>query len=283
MERRRGLAAVAVGTVLLFVAAAALMPKTFPFRRGSGATRFLSPDGSVVTDAALIALALITVAAAVMMQIFARKGSDSPPLSRRRPVWTQIVILLLVLWGTALVASLFDRDSDDARRPAPEATGPPGGAEGEPAQPESSQALGLLVTTGLVLVVAGSGTLLYLLSRQDRARRQASQEATGLVRQLQAAAREVEEATDPRSAVIACFERLELTLLQAGAARRASDTPFELVERALLQLDVPEVAARRLTSLYELARFSPHEVDGSMRNDAVGAFETIAAHLEGTT
>jgi hypothetical protein len=282
-KQRRGLGRLALGAAIavLFLVAAASMPKIFPFLRGSGEARLVRPDTPAVADVLLVVLALTIVATAVVVQFTVRRGSYVTPLSRRRPVWAQLLIVVVVIWATALAVSLLDRRDERASQPTPEATSGPAEALRSDEERESSRALGLLVTAGLLILVAGSGSLLYLIVRQDRARPPRVEEAHELGEELRASARRVQEATDPRSAVIACFERLELKFLERGVERRPSDTPFELIERALLRLAVPEAAVRRLASLFELARFSEREIDDYMRGEAVDALSEVASSLEG--
>ena len=70
------------------------------------------------------------------------------------------------------------------------------------------------------------------------------------------------------------------------AARPTQDavaaSPFaflEYVERALLSLDTSAAAVRRLTDLFEWARFSQHEPEPSMRDDAVDALVAVRDEL----
>ncbi|MFL5521942.1 MAG: DUF4129 domain-containing protein [Gemmatimonadales bacterium] len=42
------------------------------------------------------------------------------------------------------------------------------------------------------------------------------------------------------------------------------------------------MAARRLTALFERARFSPHEVDAAMKAEAIEAIESLQADLAAT-
>jgi len=66
-----------------------------------------------------------------------------------------------------------------------------------------------------------------------------------------------------------------------GWARRPSRAPFEYVEEALQELSVPPAPARTLTQLYEIAKFSRHRVDTSMRRRAIDALIAVRRALEG--
>jgi hypothetical protein len=87
--------------------------------------------------------------------------------------------------------------------------------------------------------------------------------------------------TDPdlRRAIIAAYARMEAALGAAGIRRHPAEAPLEYVERALLSLDTGADAVRRLTHLFEWARFSHHEPEPSMRDEAVDALVAVRDEL----
>lgn len=84
---------------------------------------------------------------------------------------------------------------------------------------------------------------------------------------------------DPRAAVIACYAAMEDSLARSGVARRASDSPQDLLERAAGSglLDGPH--ATDLTALFREARYSTHPMDTTHRDRAAAALDAIAAQL----
>ena len=90
--------------------------------------------------------------------------------------------------------------------------------------------------------------------------------------------------TDPdlRRAIIAAYARMESVLAAAGLPRHHAEAPLEYVERALLSLDASADAVRRLTDLFLWARFSQHEPEPSMRDDAVDALVAVRDELRAT-
>jgi hypothetical protein len=84
---------------------------------------------------------------------------------------------------------------------------------------------------------------------------------------------------DPRRAVVAAYARLERVLAANGVPRRAAETPDEYLPRVLDGLALDPVAAERLTQLFVRAKFSQHEVDSTMKEDAIGALEQIRDEL----
>jgi hypothetical protein len=84
---------------------------------------------------------------------------------------------------------------------------------------------------------------------------------------------------DLRRAIIAAYARMENTLAAAGIPRRPSETPLEFLARALQGLDASAGAVTRLTDLFEWAKFSQHEPDASMRDDAIDALVALRDEL----
>ena len=68
------------------------------------------------------------------------------------------------------------------------------------------------------------------------------------------------EPTDPRTAVIEAYVRMERVLAERELGRRASEAPREYLRRVLSRWGAPEDALTTLTELFEQARFSRHPV-----------------------
>jgi hypothetical protein len=85
--------------------------------------------------------------------------------------------------------------------------------------------------------------------------------------------------TDPRRAVIAAYARLERALAASGLPRRVQETPEEYVARVLVELTVDPRPVRRLTGLYEVAKFSHHDVSPVMKDQAIDALVQIRDEL----
>jgi hypothetical protein len=90
---------------------------------------------------------------------------------------------------------------------------------------------------------------------------------------------DLRNAPDLRSAIIAAYARMERALAAAGVPRQPSEAPLEYLERALLALDTSSAAVRRLTDLFQWARFSQHEPEPSMRDEAVDALVALRDEL----
>ena len=99
--------------------------------------------------------------------------------------------------------------------------------------------------------------------------------------EVMAGLEDLDEASDPRRAVIACWLRLERAVAEAGAPRRVAETPGELVARVLAEHRVRPGALARLTTLYREARYSTHAVDDDVRRSARAALDDVRRDLTG--
>ena len=88
---------------------------------------------------------------------------------------------------------------------------------------------------------------------------------------------------DLRRAIVAAYARMEIALAGAGLPRRPAEAPFEYLERALLALDTSAESVRRLTALFEWAKFSHHDPERAMRDEAVDALVAVRDELRKPT
>lgn len=84
---------------------------------------------------------------------------------------------------------------------------------------------------------------------------------------------------DPRRAIIAAYSAMEVSMSRAGMSRRDSEAPAEFVTRMLNKVAGVSRDLERLTHLFELAKFSDHEVDEEMRSGAIAALSGIRDRL----
>jgi len=84
---------------------------------------------------------------------------------------------------------------------------------------------------------------------------------------------------DPRKAVIACYSRMERSLASYGLPRRPFEAPEEYLGRVLEELQSGSPSARRLTRLFERAKFSEHSIDASMKDEAIDAVSKLRSEL----
>lgn len=84
---------------------------------------------------------------------------------------------------------------------------------------------------------------------------------------------------DPRRAVLRAYAIMESSLGASGVPRERAETALEYLGRTLRAPHLHGRSLRRLTALFERAKFSPHAIDQQMKQDAVGALERVAHDL----
>jgi hypothetical protein len=85
---------------------------------------------------------------------------------------------------------------------------------------------------------------------------------------------------EPREAIIACYAAMERELAHVPeAVPQDSDTPTEVLTRAVEHHALHADNAARLVNLFEEARFSSHVMNESHRETAVGVLQLVLAEL----
>ncbi len=216
---------------------------------------------------------------------------DRPPLPaggprRRHPLVTILFITVcgLILWG--LASNRFERRFREierrlhlAARSNPRQSGahhrggkvPKGGHAAQLQWAEVAVVLALLGALGVGAFVAGR-------RRPPPVSWQlASQAAVSAA--LDESLDDLRSEPDLRKAIIAAYARMERALAIAGIGRRPSEAPLEYLERALGQLETSAGAIQRLTHLFQWAKFSQHEPDPAMRDQAIDALVAVRDEL----
>jgi Domain of unknown function (DUF4129) len=132
----------------------------------------------------------------------------------------------------------------------------------------------------VVALVGGAGVFLLATRRTRRVPRPwrlRSQEAVSLA--LDESLDDLRNEPDLRRAIIAAYARMERALAQAGTPRLPAEAPMEYLQRALRDLDTSAGAMRRLTDLFEWAKFSQHEPEARMRDEAIDALVALRDEL----
>jgi hypothetical protein len=107
----------------------------------------------------------------------------------------------------------------------------------------------------------------------------ADDERVRLAKAVDRGRRALDGGDDPRTAVIACYAAMEESLAASGVARHASDSPRDLLERAVAGGPPARAAATVLTSLFREARYSTHPMTGAHRDRAATALAELADRL----
>jgi Domain of unknown function (DUF4129) len=152
----------------------------------------------------------------------------------------------------------------------------PGTDDPAPYEPTVSW-LPIAVVVGLVLAAAVAYVVAERRARRGRQSAEALAEQLALV--LDETLDDLRAVTDPRRAIIAAYARLERVLAANGVPRRAAETPDEYLPRVLHELELDPRAVERLTALFTRAKFSRHDVDAAMKEEAISALEHVRDEL----
>jgi hypothetical protein len=303
------LAAVVAVTFAARVVPAPDTPAT-PTEPGAGATRAL-----VVLSAVAVVVAAVALASAVRggrprvapdPPSLGPTGSTGASVSRRHLVgWAAFAALLV---ATVLVAGSIGGSNSPDRTPSPASPTADDGAarSGDTAPIETSPPSGEVGATRedlteLWTAAAIAGPVLVTLlilgaaaRRPVRARAEAwtaarAGDGAGTSQSLARAAEEglavvVAPNLPPREAIIASYAAMEDALRGApGAEPRDSDTPSEVLARAV-QLGVLRFeAAAPLVRLFSEARFSLHPMDERHRDEAADLLRRVRGDLGSDT
>jgi hypothetical protein len=138
-----------------------------------------------------------------------------------------------------------------------------------------------LAIGGVLALLAAGGSLILF----DRRRRVAPATATddddrrAILDALDLSLDDLRRDSDARRAIIAAYARMEQAFTAAGVPKQPSEAPHEFLARSLRELDASGEAAARLTELFELAKFSDHPINLSMRDEAIDALVEIRQEL----
>jgi len=262
-------------------------------------------SGSLVGVIAMLGVSLVMMAFAM----FARRsaapkaapyemadfGGGEPGRINRR--WLLIAFAVVVAWlGIFVAASQFQFQSDYAPQPpSPTSTEAPEGqpqpaAPSQPSQPRSDTFRVLVGATGVLLVLTVAATVITAVRHRSAlpavvmTGRPDAAEAVGPESLVVAAERGLAEvanpAREPREAIIACYAAMEEALAAApGSAPQASDTPSEVLARAVGNRTISTGAAAALVDLFAEARFSRHIMTEGHRDDAEQALRSVLGEL----
>jgi hypothetical protein len=158
-------------------------------------------------------------------------------------------------------------------QPPPEATP---GAEVTDYEPAFAW---LPVAIVVALVVLGIAALLVAEQRRRGPGRPTEDLAERIADVLDDTLDDLRAETDARRAIVAAYARLERVLAAHGVPRDPALTPEEYVGTVLGGLAVEERAVRRLTALFAEAKFSQHEIDAGMKDEAIDALVTVRDDL----
>lgn len=207
-------------------------------------------------------------------------GGEPKPRRWHGNVLVGVVFFSVVIAALVAVRKLRDGSGSD--------TGPPGALGQTPTSPEATGRVPLIdpasidwLVVGLVFLAAlvGFSILAAVLVRPKGRSLPELEAQKKLERMLDETLDDLRRERDPRRAVIAAYARMERSLGGYGLPRRPAEAPLEYLGRVLAELAGSAAAARRLTRLFERAKFSEHSIDVTMKEDAIGAVAAVRDEL----
>jgi len=270
------------GPVLLVLALVAIVSVAARGSTSSGSTASNAPGDTLLDTifSLLLLLAVAWVAISVFSVVRWREHEFSAP-KRRNDIRA---IATLLAFGFALALYVRERGWHLAFTPQQTPLDRSDGGAGVPgfdAGPDPGyrfQFAWLPVVAALALAALAVAALVIANRRANPSSAQAGL-AEELALTLDLSLDDLRAETDPRRAVIAAYARLERVLAAHGEPRQDADTPEEHLARVLEHLDVDRRAVRRLVDLFVQAKFSQHDVDAGMKDEAIGALEQVRDEL----
>jgi Domain of unknown function (DUF4129) len=280
-----------LATMLVALVALASTPSTY-----APGTVGASPTGAGGIVYTLILLALIADLVVLGLVLYVlrprrpRKRSDEdeghvyqPPPAHWAVKLLAVAFPLVILAGLILAvfaAHVPGTGLQSHPRPAapkvlvtPQPTPHPGLSEGGPSQPPVFTLTELLAAAILTLlavaIVVWKVRTRYTLQYDEPGRAQA------LAAIVDDSLEHVRREREPRRAVIVAYATMERLLAAYGFPRRAFEAPLEYLARVFQSQHVDAHALRTLTELFELAKFSHHDISLRMKEQAVSALTTI--------
>jgi hypothetical protein len=266
--------------VTLLLALVAVAARGRPLGRGAGSGGGLPFSFWDYTFTAVVILAVPALLAIVVAALIVRPEAGQRPSLRRR-LLRAVVLFALLAFFEFFVLRHLERSHFRLHVPTPQEpqTGPLAHSGHHRAATTRSLHFRwdeLAIVLGLLLV---AGVIAAARRTRPGAKRAFESAPETLAAALDESLDDLRADPDLRRSIVAAYARMERALAAAGVPRRPAEAPLEFLERTLLSLDASAEAVRRLTDLFEWARFSQHEPDPSMRDDAVDALVAVRDEL----
>ena len=266
---------------LVAVAAAGHAPSAGASRPSAPAPRLL--QDYIATLALLIMpLGLILIVwAALMARVYKDVPLKTPtayPIRRVPRPYIQIAILIAII-ALALRFHPFDRSDQGAgsSTPPPAATEPTNDDKADQYEPRFRW-LPMIVVGSLIMGIGGAMAVMAVRRQREVLAERPIRETLAEV--LDETLDDLRNEPDPRKAVIGAYANMERTLAARGVPRHESEAPVEYLKRILEVVSASGHSVRRLTRLFSRARYSPHEIDAGMKEEAIDALTGLRAELQ---
>jgi hypothetical protein len=202
---------------------------------------------------------------------------------RRTSLGALVAFVLLATAGASIARSLNlrpppragsdEEQSFDAGQPGATRPGHKPLADYEPT-------ISWFVVAVVVGLAVAAVSAYVIAERRARKRVDATEElAEQLALALEDALDDLRAEADPRRAIVAAYARMERVLAASGIARRSAETADEYLSRILRELAPGSDGVARLTDLFTQAKFSHHDIDATMKEEAIKALEQVRDEL----
>lgn len=225
---------------------------------------------------------LVLLVGGVLYAVLRRNRVEARPIVRPS-AWREFLPIIVAVLVVALLLYLWPRV---ARSGAPQTSGNETAANNTLNETTIPQAggipLGIFLGIALVIAIVAVGLLLQTsgrLRRMEPGTRFASRRQAAITA-VEAAISELQLGADVRGVIMACYQRFCLLLGARGIADQEALTPRELEGLAVERLAVSPESVGSLTSLFEEARYSTHNLGERDRDRAVDSLGRIRTALE---
>jgi len=273
-QRRRILGLATIGLAVFgLLTLTALGSRSLP-----GTTRSVALSWTVdVIEVIQVAIGVIIVAAVIWSLIAVRRNRDKEKKPQRKslPRRQSSLAVLAVLAAVAVLVYLIPKR---APRVLEEPTPPDFNFSRVDFLPmeEVGAAWPLLALIAMAVI---AGFAISVLTRAEPDPEPDPDAAALLADSLSDALAALDWSDDPRSVIIKAYHDIETALADAGMPRLASEAPREYLQRVLSSLGVEADSITRLTTLFELARFSEQDLGAAEVDDAQAALQSVLADL----
>jgi hypothetical protein len=246
---------------------------------GGGSLDARETTGALAT--LLFALGAVWVAGILVASPLATGLTARAEVTRPRR-WTHAFLVVLVIFVVLFMISGAGRlGSGGANRVNPAAPTneqiPRGRGAGDYLQTPPIDWVVVLGVFGVAFLAFAWGA--RMIVRSDKGVRREVEAREALAAILDDTLEDLRAEPDPRKAVIAAYSRMERSLASFGLPRRPFEAPVEYLGRVLEELQSGSPSARRLTGLFERAKFSEHDIDEAMKEEAIDAVSTLRDEL----
>lgn len=198
------------------------------------------------------------------------------------PLWARVLgasVILAVFAGQVFITVTLLADLLRAARIAADGTPDFGGLPGPnglgPLERDSASLVVALLIVAAMVVLALGFAVRWRLEERRRDMPVRQDEATVASRAVEVSLAALQTERDPRRAVIAAYAAMERVLATAGLGRDGSEAPIEYLRRVLAASFGSRQEIATITHLFQVAKFSHHDVDEPMRVDAIEALQRI--------